>query len=387
MINLDNPFTYENSENPWLMNHNNESALEINNKKITADYLWTLSIEQRIQCLNDVFLYYRKNGFPYERYNDEHIIKQFNKLKQYNSFNIINSDGFISNSGSLCLDVCRHFCYDKFWKASSEKMLSIEDVFNNDELFLKVLKNRMGWNTTKEDSSERPYMFTITDKMIRTGIRNSGQGYGVSNFRPTIAKFIYEKYLSNIYNPTVFDYSAGWGARALAAASLNYNYYATDPLTADNINNIYSFLKNNNLTSSTIKVFNSGSEISETYKNIPLVDMCMSCPPYFNLEVYSDNKTQSYNEHNNFEEWIKTYWTETVNNCNSILKKDGYFVLIIKDYYKDLPLKEQMENVVNNLGYTLIDTYQYKTTTNHLSSKIKTGKKSKTSEYVIVWKK
>jgi len=387
MVNLDNPFTYENSENPWLMNHKNESALEINNKKITAEYLWTLNSEQRIQCLNDVFSYYRKNGFPYERYTDEHIIKQFNKLKKYDISKVINEEGFISNSGHLCLDVCRHFCYDKFWKASSETMMSIEDVFNDDTAFLKVLKNRMGWNTSSEDGNDRPYMFTISDKMILTGIRNSAQGYGVSNFRPTIAKFIYQKYLQDIYSPTVFDYSGGWGARALAAASLNYNYYATDPLTSENINTLGNFLKTNNLITSTIKCFNSGSEITETYKNIPQVDMCMSCPPYFNLEVYSDNETQSYNEHKNFDEWIKTYWTYTVNNCNSILKKDGFFVLIIKDYYKDLPLKDKMVEIVNNLGYTLIDTYQYKTSNSHLSGKIKTGKNTKTSEYVIVWRK
>lgn len=390
MVNLENPFTYENSENPWIMDSKDDKdVIVIEDHKITAKYLWSLNIDERKDILNKVFNYYREHGFPYETYSEEYCVKQFRKLIKYDSNNVITKEGYISNYGVLCLDLCRHFCKDYFWKASNEDMLSIEDAFNNDEVFIKVLKNRMGWNGTKEGALSdelRPYMFEISDKIIRNGIRNSGLGYGVSNFRPAIMKYIYEHYLNIEEHPIVFDYSAGWGARAMAAASLNIDYYGVDPLTYDCINDISDFLKNNNLSTSNITCYNSGSENTETYRNIHKVDMCASCPPYFKLEKYSNENTQSYNEFDEFEDWINEYWKPTVENCKSITKDNGYFVLIIKDSYKKYPLKDSMENVILDNGYELVDMYQYKTSQTHLTGKAKTGKVTKNSEYVLVYR-
>ena len=117
------------------------------------------------------------------------------------------------------------------------------------------------------------------------------------------------------------------------------------------------------------------------------VDMCMSCPPYFTLEKYSDDNSQCYNKLANYEDWLKEYWVPTVNNCNSILKDNGYFVLIIKDFYKKFALKEDMSKVIMDNNMKLIDTFQYKTQRDHLSGKRKSGVMSKNSEYVLVFKK
>lgn len=393
MVNLDKPYTYENSSNPWIMDRKDTTnIIEIDGNKYTAEYLWSLNTEERETALQNVFNYYREKGFPYETYSDEHIVKQFKKFIKYNSSDIITDDGFVSNSGTMCLDLCRHFCKEFFWNASSEKTRSIKSIFDDDEAFIKVLKNRMGWNTSTEDGVERPYLFGISDTMIRTGIRNSGNGYGVSNFRPAIAKFFYERYLSHItdYTPTILDYSGGWGARALAAASLKYNYIGIDPLTHSCINSIFAFLRDKKLVPDTYQgvCYNSGSESSELFKNEikeNTVDLAFSCPPYFNLEVYSDAETQSYNEYDKFNDWIELYWRPTVKNCKYSLKPNHKFVLIIKDFYGNLPLKDEMERVILEEGFEHYETYQYKTTTNHLSSKKKTGKTTKNSEYVLTY--
>lgn len=371
------------------MNTKDESnIIEIEGHKITASYLWTLNTQERIDCLYKVFKYYKNNGFPYEVLRHREIINQFNKLKKFDSNNVINKEGFVSNSGSLCLDVCRHFCKDYFWNASSEKMMSIYDVFNNEGKFIKVLKNRMGWNISKEDDIARPYMFSISDNMIRTGIRNSGLGYGVSNFRPTIAKYFYEKYLKDIEHPTILDYSAGWGARALAAASLNIDYIGIDPLTYNCVNDIFTFLRQYNLIDSSYKGYciNSGSEDTnklDNYIQENSVDLAFSCPPYFNLEVYSNDDTQSYNEFDEFSMWIEFYWKPTVKNCIKYLKNDGKFVLIIKDFYKNLPLKEEMNRICEEEGLVLLEQFQYKTSTNHLSGKKKSGRTTKNTEHIL----
>ena len=240
MIQYDIPYTYENSSNPWLMDKQNDcDVLEFDGHKYTAEYLWSLNADERQQALMNVFNHFRKTGFPYPEISIDKINADFDKLCKYDENKVINKEGFISNSSNLCIDLCKYFCKDYFYKASDGNM-SVEDIFNDDELFIKVLKNRMGWNTTKEGGTERPYIFPITNKQILNGIRNSGLGYGVSNFRPVIAKWIYnyaeeliyDRFDLSLIDPHIFDYSGGWGARMLGALStLRCHYDCTDPLT------------------------------------------------------------------------------------------------------------------------------------------------------------
>ena len=394
-IQYDIPYTYENSSNPWLMGSKDSKTkdkriLTINGNKITSEYMWSLNAEERNKLLKDVFEYYRKEGFPTETYDDKFLIDSFKKLEKADQYKVIDANGYVSNFGQLCLPVCRHFCADKFWKASSESMSSIEDVFYNDDLFIKVLKNRMGWNVTTEGGEVRPYMFTLSDSMIRCGIRNSGYGYGVSNFRPIIAKYIYNKYLAGEISPTVYDFSAGWGARCLAAMSLRYNYIGVDPLTSDNINDMIKFYKDSkelNISGSYI-CYNVCSQNDVLYELLPdNIDLAFSCPPYFNLEVYSKDATQSYNQYSNYNDWLEYYWRPTIKICHNKLKDNGKLVFIIKNRYGKLDLKEGMEKIIFEEGFEFVESLQYKTSVNHLSNKVNTGRNIKNNEYILTYAK
>lgn len=394
-IQYDTPYTYENSSNPWLMggkdsNIPDKKILTLNDHKITSEYMWSLNAEERNQLLKDVFEYYRNKGFPAEKYDDKFLIDSFKKLEKADQYKVIDANGYVSNFGQLCLPICRHFCADKFWKASSESMSSIEDVFYNDDLFIKVLKNRMGWNVTTEGGEVRPYMFTLSDSMIRCGIRNSGYGYGVSNFRPIIAKYIYNKYLAGEISPTVYDFSAGWGARCLAAMSLRYNYIGVDPLTSDNINDMIKFYKNSKelyIPGSHI-CYNVCSQDEVLYELLPdNIDLAFSCPPYFNLEVYSKDTTQSYNQYSNYNDWLEYYWRPTIKICHNKLKDNGKLIFIIKDRYGKLNLKEGMEKIIFEEGFEFVESLQYKTSVNHLSNKVNTGRNIKNNEYILTYAK
>lgn len=376
------PFTYENSKNPWLLKDNKKHFI-IDNYEITAEYMWTLNKKERISLLNKIFKICRQEKFfNIDQLTYAEIEKTLLNLKKYNSNKVLNKDGYISNSGILGLKLCRYICQDLFYKAKGDNnSRSVEDVFYNDKLLLIVLKNRMGWNSTREDGEIRPYLFDMSKEMIIKGIHSSGLGYNVSNFRPSIAKFIYEKYLNNIENPTILDYSAGWGARMLAAYSINANYIGIDPLTANNLNKFaYKYLKN-------CYCIKSGSENKEIYKEIKNIDMCFSCPPYFTLEIYSNNTSQSVKKYSQYKDWLNLYWKPTVQNCISVLKQNGIFGLVIKDKYRNFKLKEDMCQIIEKENMKLIDIYQYKTTQSHLSKKRITGKLSKNNEYILIYKK
>lgn len=373
------PYDKNTHSNPWLINTNKaEAIIGPDGNKLTAEYIWSKSGKEREDLVLWVFDYYRKKGFISSSMSNDDLKKQFKKLVNKCPEEIIDKDGFIKNSSSLCNDVCRHFTWEKFFSAKgNKKTLSIYDVFNNDELLLKVLKNRMGYCLTKEDGTERPYIFAITDKMILQGIRSTGFGYNVSSFKPLIGKYLYKKYAIK----KVFDYSAGWGARCLGALSLGLEYYGVDPLTSGNVNRMIEFYNGSGF------VVDGCSEDPKSYKDMPIVDCVLSCPPYFDLEIYSDDEKQSVIKYGEYIDWIEQYWSNTVKNCIQILENNGHFILIVKDIVGKYNISNDMANICMDQGLVLLEKIYYKTSTNHLSSKAKTGKISKNSEIVFVFKR
>lgn len=118
-----------------------------------------------------------------------------------------------------------------------------------------------------------------------------------------------------------------------------------------------------------------------------MFDMCMSCPPYFTLEKYSHDDTQSYNKYAEYEDWLSEYWNKTVVNCKTYLKDNGYFVLIIKDVFRKYNLKDDMCKIIKDNGFEYVEEYAIFNTTNHLTGKAKTKNSTKNNEYIIVFKK
>jgi len=374
------PYDCTTHSNPWLMNINNSLAIVGEDKvSLTADYIWSKKGEEREKLVKWVFNYYRKREFPYNKLSEEELIKEYKKLKDKNPDDVINENGEIKNSSSLGNDIYKSFLWKKYFNVRGKRYKSVIDVFNNDELFLNVLKNRMGYCFSKEDGEERPYVFTISDKMILQGIRSSALGFNASLFKPVIAKYLYKHYAKK----RVFDYSAGWGARALAAMSLGLEYYGIDPLTYKEINKMIEFFNGNGRGD----VLNGCSEDEDLYNNIPKVDCIFSCPPYFNQEIYSKDKNQSINKYNLYEDWINIYWGKTVENCLKILEKDGYFIVVVKNKVNKYNLYEDIKNICLKNDLKLDKEIKYKTSNSHLSGKKKTGKVTKNTEIVLIFSK
>lgn len=66
-VNLETPYTYENSSNPWIMDpkskEGRDSLITIDGQSISAGYIWSLNAEEREKLLKKVFDYYREKDF------------------------------------------------------------------------------------------------------------------------------------------------------------------------------------------------------------------------------------------------------------------------------------------------------------------------------------
>lgn len=82
----------------------------------------------------------------------------------------------------------------------------------------------------------------------------------------------------------------------------NYTYIGTDPNT-ETFNNLLSLGKQiEEITKrkDSFEIYNKESE--NLILNDNSIDFAFSCPPFFSLEKYTDESTQSYNKYNKYEE-------------------------------------------------------------------------------------
>ena len=63
----------------------------------------------------------------------------------------------------------------------------------------------------------------------------------------------------------------------------------------------------------------------------------LTSPPYYDTEIYSDNKSQAY--YCSYEGFINEWWTKTVKNIYYITKPGGKFALNISNRYANDMLK------------------------------------------------
>ena len=334
--------------------------------------------------VNKVFEHYREVGFPVPTMTDKEITSELIKLKKKNSSECVNSNGEIKNAGSLCLNVSRHFCRDTYWKCSSNGKNSIYDAFMNDELLMKVLKNRMGFVSGTSPWSEDDgktyypegtyYCFDMSDDMLLQGMRSSMVGFPTSNFKPIIAKYLIERYCPEGGN--VGDYSAGWIARAMGAWSCGRSYFSIDPASHSYVNKFAEFVKSDN-----IKGIEGGSEDPDSYKDIPEIDYWFSSPPYFKQEIYLGGE-QSIESFKTYDDWLNGYWKATVENCIGKLKEGGKFSLIMIKEFDGHNLLDDMSKFITDSGLKFIEDIPFITSRNHLTKNTKGGGVVKNTEIV-----
>lgn len=164
----------------------------------------------------------------------------------------------------------------------------------------------------------------------------------VQNFLPSRAKSIYDYFCKD--GDVVYDYSAGFGGRMFGAATSlkDITYIGVEPnsITYNNL------LKLKNLLEETLDKKNK----INIYKNVSedfilpndSIDFAFSSPPYFDLEVYSDEPTQCYNKFNQYDAWINGYVYPTMINIKNALKSGGTFAV----------------NIANNKKHNLLDDWK-----------------------------
>lgn len=184
-------------------------------------------------------------------------------------------------------------------------------------------------------------------------------GGTIQNFKPLNAKAIWE-YICPVWGGNVLDFSSGYGGRMLGAMTSNmrYNYTGIDPNTKtyEGLNALGQLL--NEVIGTDFEMHHTTSE--EFVPATPgMYDAAFSSPPYFNLEIYSDEETQCMNRCQNKDAWFEFYVEPTLKMIHQSLAKDAIYAVNIADYKVG---KEQFKIVDNWLELSKKCGFEYKET-------------------------
>ena len=124
------------------------------------------------------------------------------------------------------------------------------------------------------------------------------------------------------YNPKkVLDPCAGWGGRMLGVVSSGAEYIAFEPNTKT-YTNLLRLAKFLHIEEKVTLICDDVLNIDNYF--LPKVDMILTSPPYFDLEVYSSEKTQSITNKSTCNEWNKLFLEPVIIKSLNHLQSNGF---------------------------------------------------------------
>jgi hypothetical protein len=280
----------------------------------------------------------------------EKIKKRLNsKLKPNDSFIPI-KDG-----SRTCTLIAKQYNFYEFYKTELNLWKENKTYKQEKSLQEYIYNNRKKYiNKEKEDLSD----YEILSAFKIAGIYNS---YSV--FNNQLFKEVIDKY--NI--KSVLDYCSGWGERLITCAAKDIKYLGID-INKEVVKGHNNIIKDYKLNKQKSIVGDASSVIIDNFKDF---DISMSCPPYYNIEIYSNKGAENLPTYESFLNW----WNKVIKNIGHT----KYFAFQMTTKYS-----EDMKKIVEDNGYNHIDSIYYKNkSVSHLNKK--TG--TKYEEVMLVFKK
>lgn len=218
--------------------------------------------------------------------------------------------------------------------------------------------------------------------------KNNDKTNGTSIFDPVVCELMYKWF--NVDNGTILDPFAGGSVRGIVAHKLGYRYYGND-LREEQIKSNYDNAKEiipNNLPNWTC-----GDSLNiKDLVSLKEFDMLFTCPPYADLEVYSNDKRDISNM--NYNDFLNIY-EKIISNSLSMIKNNRFAVIVVGDvrdkqgYYRDFISHTKNIFIKNNfkLYNELILINQAITAPMRASLSFRTRKMIKTHQNILVFYK
>jgi hypothetical protein len=217
------------------------------------------------------------------------------------------------------------------------EMEVLSDLFNEEQ---RIKARRHDTNLSVYDQwykKDPTLMYQLIHHIIKKGVKhtNGDISHDISSY--TLRESMYAvkvKAFFDMFRVTrVLDFSAGWGDRLIAALATHTvkTYVGFDPNLAlkkghDDIIHTFGSREKGQYRVRYEPFEQAVLDASQTF------DMIFTSPPYFNLEVYSDDASQSISSFNESNAWVNGFLLTSILKAWDVLDVHGHMVLHIADY-------------------------------------------------------
>lgn len=274
------------------------------------------------RMINEVYDIYRsRNIYPTAYFSEIAIMDEISKCCAYKAFW---TGDTVSCGAGVGTTLCK-FLFPNLQDTPSKHDLdkdgaeSIFAKFHNE----KYLKRAIQFCFSYKNGCPVP-------TAVEGGLRLVGSA--PSNFRPMNAKAIYERFAP--VGGVIFDPCCGFGGRLLGCLSSNKNfkYIGCDPNTETmyHLHQLAEYIEMITGRDESYELHCCGSEDMRGPANS--VDFAFTSPPYFDLEIYSNEPTQCYNKFPELKQWLEGYVRATIRNIVYMLKPGRVYAINIADF-------------------------------------------------------
>lgn len=364
---------------PFDMQENGYEDVMDKLKEYTAvRYLEETDPVKQEAMVDEVLAIYRsKNIFPIQYYSDLGVMNEVERCIAYKAF----WDGNVVSCGAGVGTTLCNFLFPNLFDTPSQHDLDKENArslfekFHNDVYLKRAIKFCFSYKNG-----------CPVPTSVMGGLRLVGSA--PTNFRPMNAKAVYERFCPE--GGTILDMCCGFGGRLLGALSSkkNFRYVGCDPNTETmyHLHQLGEYIEDVTGREDSYELHCIGSEDFRGPANS--VDFCFTSPPYFNLEVYSDEPTQCYNKFPELNEWLEGYVRETVKNIGHMLKPGRVYAINIADFNCGSTLVKYVDEwirISTEEGMPLYDTVYLGVTPRAGSKEQAAGELKK--ENILIFKK
>lgn len=366
--------------NDFMIKHYHNMLNNLSNKSILMPIIFSITSDNELNILmNNCKFYDLKTKLlkTYPYYNlimtKDDMFRAFDNIKKYKlkfvkkPYKIININDkqfnldYKPNKHPTLIKLLPNDYYTMNWLSNYfnesarikciryDEQYSQEDYWNKNKH--KLVNELLSKNYTYRHLNNR-FLYNYLNESVYENV------IGCNNFRPgLLVGFI------KLYNAkSVLDFSAGWGDRLIAAIAMNIRYVGVDPNENVHIgyNKIIETLGNNDKNKYTM--IKSPFQDAILPKN-ELYDIVFTSPPYFNLEKYTDDKSQSISEFNDLETWFNKFLMTSITKAYSYLNTNGYLLININNIrnYTDFTMRMVHEiNKFDNITYLGVISYAEK---------------------------
>ena len=295
----------------------------------------------------------------YNLYTDDELKRDWKQLCDWTT-----EESDIRSTSRLGMKLSEHFC-PNFFDIENHKGLSFSNLWT-----AKNLEKIFRWN---RKSHSTPYLSELKRGIyFCCGLPKS------TMYRPQMMKLVCIKYQPKI----VLDPCAGWGGRMLGTVSYGANYIGFEPNTTTyaNLQKIVDFLG----IQDKVTLICDDARNMNNY-NLPKVEMILTSPPYFDLEVYTHEDSQSITKTSTYQSWADQFLREIIRLGIEHLSDDGVSCWNVGKV-RTRDMNDDVIKYHQEFGYESVNVLTVSSSMRQINQTIKT-KNTKSTDNTVIYKK